>query len=96
MKASLLGIDLAAKKATIVDSGDEPFSATNLDDIGKAVVSILKKSEETANKYLSEYCPQPMSLQRLEHRERPCPYHTCRLESPLRCFYVHRERNPLT
>lgn len=55
MKASLLGIDLVAKKATIVDSGDEPFSTTNLALIGQAVAGILKKPEETANKYLSEY-----------------------------------------
>jgi hypothetical protein len=57
MKASLLGIDLAANGATIVDSGDEPFSTTNLDLIGQAVASILKKPEETANQYLSEYKP---------------------------------------
>ena len=55
MKASLLGIDLAAKKATIVDSGDERFSTTNLALIGQAVAGILKKPEETKNKYLSEY-----------------------------------------
>lgn len=52
MKASLLGIDLTAKKATIVDSGDERFSTTNLALIGQAVAGILKKPEETANKYL--------------------------------------------
>ncbi|KAL1849177.1 hypothetical protein Daus18300_013334 [Diaporthe australafricana] len=52
MKAGLLGIDLAAKKATIVDSGNEAFSTTNLALIGQAVTSILKKPEETANKYL--------------------------------------------
>ncbi|KAI3394256.1 hypothetical protein diail_2959 [Diaporthe ilicicola] len=52
MKAGLLGIDLAAKKATIVDSGNEPFSTTNLALIGQAVTSILKKPEETRNKYL--------------------------------------------
>lgn len=55
MKASLLGIDLGARKATIVDSGDEPFSTTNLALIGQAVAGILKKPEETENKYLSEY-----------------------------------------
>lgn len=68
MKASLLGIDLSAKTANIVDSGDEPFSTTNLDLIGKAVVSILKNPEETANRYLSKYYPGLLSLQRFQHR----------------------------
>lgn len=62
MKASLLGIDLTAKKATIVDSGNESFSTTNLALIGQAVTSILKKPDETANKYLSQYFPQSMFL----------------------------------
>jgi hypothetical protein len=34
------------------DGGSTPFSATNATDIGNAVVSILKHSTETANKYL--------------------------------------------
>lgn len=96
MKTSLLGIDLSAKKATIVDSGDEPFSTTDLADIGKAVASILKKPEQTANKYLSEYCPHPMPLQLFQRRERPfcCP--KWRLESSLcRLAYAYPQ-NRLT
>lgn len=62
MKAGLLGIDLAAKKATIVDSGNETFSTTNLALIGQAVTSILKKPEETANKYLGKDFPQSVPL----------------------------------
>ena len=75
MKASLLGIDLSAKRATIVDSGDEPFSTTNLDLIGQAVASILKKPDETKNQYLSEYNPLIVPLHHLGQRGRPhrCP-----------------------
>lgn len=96
MKANLLGIDLVAKKATIVDSGDEPFSATNLDPIGKAVASILKKPEDTANKYFSEHYQQIISLHSLQHPERPTavPIHGSRTH----CIVprVYRHRKPLT
>ncbi|KAH7166518.1 hypothetical protein EDB81DRAFT_853144 [Dactylonectria macrodidyma] len=40
-------------KYRLVDSGNEPFSASTLGFIGKAVVGILKNPAETANKYLS-------------------------------------------
>ena len=35
---------------TLYDGGDVKFSATNLADIGKAVVGVLKKPEETKNR----------------------------------------------
>lgn len=37
----------------MVDSGNEKFQASNLNYIGKAVASILKHPEKTANKYLA-------------------------------------------
>jgi hypothetical protein len=42
------------KKATIWDSGDAPFSATNVNTIGLALVNLLGPSalNETANKYV--------------------------------------------
>jgi hypothetical protein len=46
-----LGFDAKSKTATIIDSGNEPFPASNLYYIGKAVASILKHTSETANKY---------------------------------------------
>lgn len=47
-----MGFDLATKKAKIWDNGEVVFSATNQDDFGRAVVSILQHPVETANKYL--------------------------------------------
>lgn len=47
-----MGFDLATKKAKIWDNGQVVFSATNQDDFGRAVVSILQHPVETANKYL--------------------------------------------
>ncbi|KAK4187481.1 hypothetical protein QBC35DRAFT_523541 [Podospora australis] len=46
-------INLADKTATVVDSGNEKFQVSNLRQVGKAVVGILKHPEETKNKYLS-------------------------------------------
>ncbi|KAH7128553.1 NmrA-like family protein [Dendryphion nanum] len=52
LQAGFLGFDLAGKKATIWDDGNTPYSATSKEDIGKATVSILRNSSETANRYL--------------------------------------------
>ncbi|KAL6828039.1 hypothetical protein V8C40DRAFT_265186 [Trichoderma camerunense] len=49
----LLGINAKDKTGTIVDSGSKPYAATHVSFIGEAVATILKKPEETANKYLS-------------------------------------------
>lgn len=49
----LLGINTKDKTGTIVDSGNKPYAATHVSFIGEAVAAILKKPEETANKYLS-------------------------------------------
>ncbi|ORY70031.1 uncharacterized protein BCR38DRAFT_98117 [Pseudomassariella vexata] len=48
-----LNFNKDTRTAQIVDSGDEPFSPSNLPFIGKAVASILQKPEKTANKYLA-------------------------------------------
>lgn len=62
----IFGFDAKEKKATIVDSGDEPFQTTKKDLIGKAVASVLKNPRETANKYLSIASFQPTHNQILQ------------------------------
>ncbi|KAL7954709.1 hypothetical protein V8C34DRAFT_317042 [Trichoderma compactum] len=49
----LHGINPKDRIGTIVDSGNKPYAATHVSFIGEAVAAILKKPEETANKYLS-------------------------------------------
>ncbi|KAH8906427.1 NAD(P)-binding protein [Coniochaeta sp. PMI_546] len=49
----IVGIDFEQKTARVVDSGNEKFQASNVHFVGKAVASILKHPEQTANKYLS-------------------------------------------
>ncbi|KAK4121940.1 NAD(P)-binding protein [Parathielavia appendiculata] len=46
-------INLKDKTATVVDSGDEKFQASNLAQVSRAVVGILKHPEATANRYLA-------------------------------------------
>ncbi|KAL6400029.1 hypothetical protein AUP68_16982 [Ilyonectria robusta] len=41
------------RKFYIVDSGDEPFSTSTLNFVGKAIAAVLKMPAETANKYLN-------------------------------------------
>ncbi|KAM0551267.1 hypothetical protein ACHAPJ_008612 [Fusarium lateritium] len=45
-------INIKARKVRLVDSGNEPYSTTTLAFVGDAVAAILKKPDETANKYL--------------------------------------------
>ncbi|TVY68721.1 Isoflavone reductase-like protein P3 [Lachnellula suecica] len=52
LKHGSLGLNLSSKSATIYDSGNEPFTGTNLGAIGAAVASVLKHPAETANKYI--------------------------------------------
>ncbi|KAB8295903.1 hypothetical protein EYC80_008724 [Monilinia laxa] len=43
-------LDTASGKPTIYDSGDQLFSATTLESIGKAIASVLEHFEETKNR----------------------------------------------
>ncbi|KAE8445916.1 hypothetical protein EG329_012695 [Mollisiaceae sp. DMI_Dod_QoI] len=52
LKVGSLGFNLKDKTATIFDSGNEPFTGTNLPFIGRAIAGILSHPSETANKYL--------------------------------------------
>jgi hypothetical protein len=61
-----IGLDKATKTATIYDSGNEPFQATNLPLIGKAIAAVLTHPEQTANRYISIAGFNPTQNQILE------------------------------
>ncbi|KAL9095178.1 MAG: hypothetical protein Q9165_002434 [Trypethelium subeluteriae] len=48
----LMGWDIPSRKATIYDSGNQPYEATNVRQIGRAVAGILQHPKETENKYV--------------------------------------------
>ncbi|KAK7940828.1 NmrA-like protein [Apiospora aurea] len=52
-RGSGFGFDLKTKKATIIDSGDEPFDVATLSFVAKAVVAVLSSPDKTANRYLA-------------------------------------------
>lgn len=64
-----LGFDGKANKVTIVDSGNERFQTTTRSTIAKAVASILKHPQETANRYLSIASFQPTQNELLKIAE---------------------------
>ncbi|KAH7389730.1 hypothetical protein DE146DRAFT_665084 [Phaeosphaeria sp. MPI-PUGE-AT-0046c] len=69
LTCGLLKFDVKGRKAYILDGGNIKFSGSNLDFIGKAVVKILDKPKETANKLLyvhSNYVTQLELLEVLE------------------------------
>ncbi|KAL1865137.1 hypothetical protein VTK73DRAFT_5462 [Phialemonium thermophilum] len=47
-----LGIDVPNKTATIVDSGNEKWQASNLHHIGKAIAAVLRNPDAVANEYI--------------------------------------------
>ncbi|KAF1839150.1 isoflavone reductase family protein [Decorospora gaudefroyi] len=69
LTCGLLKFDVKGRKAYILDGGNIKFSGSNLDFIGKAVVKILEKPDDTANKLLyvhSHYVTQLEVLGALE------------------------------
>jgi nucleoside-diphosphate-sugar epimerase len=69
LSGGLLKFDVKARKAYILDGGNIKFSGSNLDFIGKAVIKILEKPQETENKLLyvhSHYVTQLELLAALE------------------------------
>ena len=52
MQIGFLGFDLQTHKATIYDSGNTKWSATNLEFIARAILRSLQKYHDTANKEL--------------------------------------------
>ncbi|KAJ0298715.1 hypothetical protein COL516b_009800 [Colletotrichum fioriniae] len=49
LKFGMTGFNLAAKTATLVDGGKTRFTASNTAQIGRAIVAVLKHSDETKN-----------------------------------------------
>lgn len=48
-----MGFDPKNKSAKIFDSGNAPYSVSNLPFVGKSIAAILKQPERTSNQYLS-------------------------------------------
>ena len=47
-----MGIDIKAQTANIWGSGDQRWSATNVETIGKSVVGVLERPAETKNRFV--------------------------------------------
>ncbi|TVY45925.1 Isoflavone reductase-like protein [Lachnellula occidentalis] len=52
LQMGLVGFNINTHEALIMDGGNRPFSATNLSQIGNAVVAVLSKPDETANQFI--------------------------------------------
>ncbi|GFN20283.1 hypothetical protein ABZX51_012076 [Aspergillus tubingensis] len=52
LASGFLGFDMKAKSAVIWDSGVTRFTLTNEEQLGKAVLSVVLRSEETENRFL--------------------------------------------
>lgn len=47
-----MGWDIANHRATLYDSGNIPYDATTVPQVARAVVSVLRHAEATANQYV--------------------------------------------
>jgi hypothetical protein len=70
LTGGLLKFDVKGRKAYILDGGNIKFSASNLEFIGKAVVKILEKEDETANKLLYVHSHHVTQLEVLDALEK--------------------------
>lgn len=46
----MVGIDLNKKTATLIDGGKNPFTTSNVTQIGRSIVAVLENLSDTANK----------------------------------------------
>jgi putative NADH-flavin reductase len=70
LTCGLLKFHVKERKAYILDGGDVKFSASNLPFIGKAVVRVLERPEQTANKLLYVHSLHVTQLQVLAALEK--------------------------
>lgn len=61
-----MGFDVAKREAIIYDEGEEQFSGTTLEGIGQAVVGILRKPEETKNRFVKVWSVKTCQNELLE------------------------------
>lgn len=47
-----MGFDVGSRRAVVYDDGVEAFSGTTLEGIGRAVVGVLRREEETRNRFV--------------------------------------------
>ncbi|TVY83400.1 Isoflavone reductase-like protein [Lachnellula suecica] len=52
IQAGIAGFNINTSQAVIMDGGNRAYSASNMSQIGNAVVAVLAKPEETANQFL--------------------------------------------
>lgn len=52
LRSAFLGIDLKAQTANIWGSGDQRWSTTNVETVGKSVVGVLERPAETKNRFV--------------------------------------------
>lgn len=70
LKVGFLGFDLSSKTASLIDDGKPTWSATNLAQVGRAVVKILEKPDLTKNQYVYISSFQTSQRQILEALEK--------------------------
>jgi hypothetical protein len=70
LTCDLLKFDVKGRKAYLLDGGNVKFSGSNLDFIGKAIIKILDKPQETANKLLYVHSHHVTQLEVLEALEK--------------------------
>ena len=61
-----MGFEVSRRRATIYDSGTEPFTGTTMRGIAQAVAGILLHPEETANRFVRVRSLQTTQLELLD------------------------------
>ncbi|KGQ09432.1 hypothetical protein BBAD15_g5231 [Beauveria bassiana D1-5] len=78
-----LHLDVAAKKALILDAGVTKASMSTLPRVAAAVVRVLQRQDETRNRFVfvQSFCPTPLEVVAALERATGEPWHTAHVDS---------------
>lgn len=94
LRNNYLQLDIANKKALILDGGDTKASASTLPRVAEAVVRVLQKADETRNRFVfvQSFCPTPLEVLAALERATGSKWHTSHVDSN---GYLEREAKAL-
>jgi nucleoside-diphosphate-sugar epimerase len=83
LRNNYLHLDVAAKKALILDAGVTKASMSTLPRVAAAVVRVLQRQDETRNRFVfvQSFCPTPLEVVAALERATGEPWHTARVDS---------------
>ncbi|KAJ6781128.1 hypothetical protein PWT90_00709 [Aphanocladium album] len=83
LRNNYLNLDVANRKALVLDAGDTKASASTLPRVAATVVRVLQKQDETKNRFVfvQSFCPTPLEIVAALERATGVHWHTSHVDS---------------